>query len=173
MKIAIIDIPEEGLSRQYTIPVSVLADHEPFTASASLRITKAGTKVIVQGDIHIKGSLTCSRCLEDFDEEMDLSFLDECNPLPERITEPEYELSKEELDVSYYEHDEIDLDELIKEQVLLSIPIKPLCRPECKGLCLKCGKNLNEGECGCERNEIDSRLEILKKLKNSMKRGEE
>jgi len=150
-----------------------VADREPFTASASLRISKAGRKVIVQGDIHIKGLLTCSRCLENFDEEMDLSFMDECNPLPEMVTEPEYELSREELDISYYEHDEIDLDELIKEQVLLSMPIKPLCRPECKGLCLKCGKNLNEGACQCERDEIDARLEILKKLKNSLEEGKE
>lgn len=58
----------------------------------------------------------------------------------------------------------LDLDELLREDVLLDLPSKFLCSPDCKGLCPKCGKNLNEGPCGCTKREIDPRLEILKSL---------
>ena len=57
-----------------------------------------------------------------------------------------------------------DLDELLREDILLDLPSKYLCSPDCKGLCPKCGKNLNEGDCGCDRKEIDPRLEVLKSL---------
>lgn len=58
----------------------------------------------------------------------------------------------------------LDLDELLREDILLEMPSKYLCGPDCKGLCPKCGKNLNEGNCGCDRREIDPRLEVLKDL---------
>lgn len=58
----------------------------------------------------------------------------------------------------------IDLEELLREEVILSAPSKHLCKDDCKGLCVTCGKNLNEGECTCEKGHIDSRLEILKNL---------
>lgn len=58
----------------------------------------------------------------------------------------------------------LDLDELLREDILLDLPSKYLCSPDCKGLCPKCGKNLNEGDCGCDRKEIDPRLEVLKSL---------
>jgi len=58
----------------------------------------------------------------------------------------------------------LDLDELLREDILLDLPSKYLCSPDCRGLCPKCGKNLNEGDCGCDRREIDPRLEVLKSL---------
>lgn len=58
----------------------------------------------------------------------------------------------------------LDLDELLYEDIMLELPSKYLCSEDCKGLCPKCGKNLNEGDCGCDRREIDPRLEILKSL---------
>lgn len=58
----------------------------------------------------------------------------------------------------------LDLDELIFTEVVLSLPMKHLCRDDCKGICINCGKNLNEGECGCDTKEIDPRFEALKAL---------
>ncbi len=58
----------------------------------------------------------------------------------------------------------LELDELLREDILLDLPSKFLCTPDCKGLCPKCGKNLNEGPCACDSREIDPRLEILKSL---------
>ena len=59
---------------------------------------------------------------------------------------------------------EIELDELVTEDILLELPGKLLCKDDCKGLCAKCGKNLNEGDCQCDNNRIDPRLEVLKQL---------
>ena len=59
---------------------------------------------------------------------------------------------------------EIELDELVTEDILLELPGKLLCKDGCKGLCAKCGKNLNDGNCQCDNNRIDPRLEVLKQL---------
>lgn len=61
----------------------------------------------------------------------------------------------------------LDLDELIYTEVIVSLPMKHLCREDCKGICAKCGKNLNEGKCGCPEKEIDPRLSALADLLNS------
>ena len=62
------------------------------------------------------------------------------------------------------ESQEIDLDELVMSDLLLTLPMKHLCREDCKGLCAQCGKNLNEGDCGCKKKPVDPRLEALRKL---------
>ena len=60
--------------------------------------------------------------------------------------------------------DQLDLDQLLTEDILLDVPSKFLCSPGCKGLCPTCGKNLNQGPCGCERDTVDPRLAVLKDL---------
>jgi uncharacterized protein len=83
--------------------------------------------------------------------------------------EDEQELAQEELDLSYYDNDEIDIQALIKEQVLLSVPMKPVCSENCKGICVTCGKDLNAGLCECKEDGHDPRLAPLQKLKEAMK----
>lgn len=76
------------------------------------------------------------------------------------------ELGNEQDDDDYIvvPEERLDLDELLREDILLELPSKYLCSPDCKGLCSRCGANLNLGDCGCDRKEIDPRLEILKDL---------
>ena len=62
--------------------------------------------------------------------------------------------------------DGIDLAPLVRDTVLAALPIRNLCRPDCKGLCPKCGADLNQGDCGCDREAVDLRLEVLKNLLN-------
>ena len=69
-----------------------------------------------------------------------------------------------ELDMDFYSGDEMDLMTLVKEQIVLHIPMKPLCNDRCKGICLTCGKDLNTGDCTCPEKEKDGRFDILKKL---------
>ena len=64
------------------------------------------------------------------------------------------------------ENFELSLDELIQTDLLLNLPMKNLCKPDCLGLCMVCGKNLNQGSCGCQHEVVDPRLEILKQLIN-------
>lgn len=70
----------------------------------------------------------------------------------------------EDNDLLLVENFNLDLDELVYSDILLELPSKHLCSSKCKGLCGKCGKNLNEGDCGCEEHEVDPRLAILKEL---------
>ena len=76
------------------------------------------------------------------------------------------EVEKEENDdyILVDESFKLDLDELLRSDILLELPYKYLCREDCKGLCPSCGKNLNEGPCGCNLHQVDPRLEVLKKL---------
>ena len=167
MHINISDIPEEGLTLDY--------NEEPLTLSegtrvegkigVSLRVLKAETIVTVSGDVNVTLGLECSRCIKEFSYPLSSSFRVDYMPLKEMGKDKEYELKGADLDISFYKEDRIDLTELIKEQILISLPMQPLCSPDCKGLCPKCGKDLKVGPCKCEIKEIDPRFEILKKLK--------
>ncbi len=81
----------------------------------------------------------------------------------EKSLAPEIE-SEYSDDIIIVEDMKLDLDELVYSEVLLSLPMKHLCHNDCKGICFKCGKNLNEGDCGCNKKEIDPRLQVLADL---------
>ena len=86
------------------------------------------------------------------------------------ITGAEYEssaaaeLTEEALSVSVFDGEVIDVDEIVKEQILLAVPTRMLCQPDCKGICPVCGIDKNTGECECETNEVDPRWAALKNL---------
>ena len=85
---------------------------------------------------------------------------------PDNLTvEKEAELRIEDLDVSIYEGDKIDLSELVREQIILNLPEKIFCSEDCKGLCAKCGANRNLIDCNCDKKELDPRWAALKNLK--------
>jgi len=108
--------------------------------------------------------LPCSRCLEPYrlpvDAPFDLRFL----PASDEGKESEREVEEDDLETSFYRDDEIDLNELLREQFYLALPMKPLCRDDCKGLCAQCGTNQNTGTCDCAPAWEDPRLAALKKL---------
>ncbi len=131
---------------------------------------------IVDGTtVHVRGRLTatveteCGRCLERYeasaDQELDLFFLPRAATEPE-AQEDEVELSDREVVVGYYEGTRLDLGEVVREQIFLSLPLKRLCREDCRGLCPTCGQNLNAGDCACPPPEepADSRLAPLRRL---------
>ena len=103
-----------------------------------------------------KGSLQliCSRCLEPFLWEFQL-------PIAERYTNQQGLLSEEE-EINWFEGDKIDIAPQLLKQIFLEMPMQPICKPDCKGLCSNCGANLNLGSCQCIHDEIDLRLEKLK-----------
>jgi len=131
---------------------------------------------------HLGGSLAatleleCVRCLEPFrlelDEPLDLLFLPfSVNVGPGKAGKPaeneERELKDEDLAVSFYQDDKIDMGLLIREQIYLALPMKPICRDHCQGLCPKCGTNLNSSSCNCAREAVEPRLASLKSLLKS------
>ena len=111
--------------------------------------------------------LRCSRCLKEFEHRIS-SNIDIVYTLGSLhgVKEKEKELTREEVDTQYLAGDEIDIDAVLVEQLSLDMPIQPVCKAACKGLCPKCGRDLNQGECGCHAaGHIDSRFAKLRELK--------
>jgi len=169
MRLKVSDIPDDGLTQELELPVQVRDGKGPDTGHVKIRIFKFGKKVLVEGSVSIAVSLACSRCLKPVSYPVDADFREEYNPAASDEKDDEQELTERELDLSYYSDDELDITELIREQVLLAVPMKPLCGIDCKGICPKCGKDLNEGPCGCKTEETDPRLAPLGKFKELMK----
>jgi uncharacterized protein len=109
--------------------------------------------------------LPCSRCLESFAMPVDAHFDLEYRPHAENAGEGELEIEDEDLGTAFYDDEQIDLGQLMREQFLLAMPMKPLCRDGCLGLCPVCGTNLNRGTCTCRREWDDPRFAALKSLK--------
>jgi len=115
---------------------------------------------LVHGQLKGKAIFECDRCLEPVEIEVEIrfDFFEEKEPTdPENLGEPL---------LRYHDgHFELNVFQVMWEQFLLSLPEKRLCSPECKGLCPKCGKNLNAGPCACEQSQGDPRLAIFRQLK--------
>ncbi|MBI5665276.1 MAG: DUF177 domain-containing protein [Nitrospirae bacterium] len=169
MRLKITDIPDEGLTDEFDLPVEVRDGGVSDTAHVVINVKRFGKKVLAEGKVNITVSLNCSRCLKPVPYPIETKFSEEYNPAMDLDKEEEQELTEGELDLSYYSNDELNISELIREQVLLSVPMKPLCSADCHGICLKCGKDLNEGACLCKTEEIDPRLAPLGKFKELMK----
>ncbi len=127
-------------------------------------IHKDKDKFRLEGTVRTELELPCSRCLEPFRLPVDSSFDLRYLPASEASTEAEQEVGEGDLETSYYRDEEIDLDELMREQFYLALPMKPLCRDACKGLCPHCGTNLNASSCDCAPASQDPRLAPLREL---------
>ena len=132
----------------------------------ALKIQRAGARFKVEGHVHCIIGIPCARCLERFfyDIESNVQLVLVSKEMaPKDI---ELELEKEELDTHYYEGEELDLNEILQEEIVLNIPMRAVCKEDCKGLCERCGGNRNLGECKCE-NQRNTRLgDLLKSFLN-------
>ena len=133
------------------------------------RATKLGRKVLVQSKFTVPLNGQCKRCLKPLaiDEPVELvrTYIPE-EKAPggreRRGDDSEASVEPDLSDEEIYSGKEIDLQPALREQILLSIPPSPVCSDDCKGLCPRCGKDLNEGECGCDRTVMDPRWAALK-----------
>lgn len=131
----------------------------------------AGAAELLGNEIHVAGWLktaletTCDRCLEASRRPIDLEFDLFYRPMKTIAREEEIELKPSELEIGFYEGNGLELDDVLKEQVLLALPMKRICRDDCKGLCPRCGQNLNLGKCACKAEKIDARLAGLEQFK--------
>jgi uncharacterized protein len=118
----------------------------------------------VSGKLRTRLELPCARCLEpvnyDVNREFDLLY----RPQGSDVGREELSVTAAEAEVSYYQGDGLLLDDVIREQVLLAVPLKVVCREDCKGLCPHCGKNLNAEQCSCSEPATDVRWAALKDL---------
>jgi uncharacterized protein len=116
-----------------------------------LTLVRSEQNVWLRGLVSAKLALMCDRCLEAYTYTVRADLDIELVPKNRTPDAPEVELRSEDLDQYYYEGEDIDLDPYVFEEVMLNIPIKALCAESCKGICPVCGKNLNSGECRCEK----------------------
>jgi len=116
------------------------------------------------GRVQTTLELPCSRCLEPFTLPVDQTFDLRYQPHAHNTGEGEREIEEDDLTTAFYEDDEIDLGQLMREQFYLALPMKPLCAADCKGLCPVCGTNLNRGSCDCKREWDDPRMAALRGL---------
>ena len=131
--------------------------------------TRKGEQVRLRGTIKTEVELLCDRCAAPQSAPLAVEF--DTSFIPQEVEagkEENVELLPDDLGLSAYEGDAVDLDELVREQILLALPSRHLCREDCKGLCQKCGANLNENQCSCEQGETDPRWAALADLKKGV-----
>lgn len=121
-------------------------------------------KVHIRGTVRTKVRLDCARCLEPVENKLEVVFDAIFVDPADEPDDVELALDLEQLDESIVEEGRIDLNEVVREQILLALPEQTFCREDCKGLCLKCGGNRNLIDCKCEENEIDPRWSALKDI---------
>jgi uncharacterized protein len=134
----------------------------PIELEADIR--REGRKFHLVGRVATRLELDCSRCLEPFAVSINAPFDVVYMPEGADAGEPERQVQPEEVSVEFYKDDVIDLGQLMGEQFYLALPMKPLCRDDCKGLCPDCGINRNRETCTCKREWVDPRLAPLKAL---------
>jgi len=179
LRIRIDDILDDGLSLKFeeksqAFPVlykMTRAGECEFLAplKTRLRVFQVHSIIVMEGQVETIVRLCCSRCLKEYETPLETRFaLTYTNELPEiekAYSEEEAELSDSEAGLMLFQGDEIDLQEAIQEQVVMAFPVPSLCNEGCKGLCPRCGTNLNDGDCNCEKTSLNTRFAVLKDLK--------
>ena len=131
------------------------------------RISIDGHVLKIQGDLQARVQVECDRCLKPIELPVKTDFKLEYGTPQQYCESHAAELTEEELELSVFDGDVVDIDEIVREQLLLAVPIQVLCQADCKGLCANCGINRNIADCNCEDKKIDPRWAELKKLANS------
>jgi uncharacterized protein len=131
----------------------------------TLDVARLGAEAFaVSGRVRARLTVECSRCVEPFDVPVDAEFDLRYVALAENVGEGEREVGEEDLTTAYYREGMLDLIDLVREQFVLALPMKPLCTDSCRGLCPTCGTNLNKTQCDCAPKWEDPRLAPLKSL---------
>ena len=182
MKFRLQDIPPEGKDTQY--PVDLVSINERLDAAcsvvdggvepprftfaeppqATLHITLEGRTVDISGNVSGEFQSICARCTEFASGDFDVPVRMILKPHSERARPGE---EVEDLQLSFYDGKEFDCGPIVEEAVVLALPTTLYCKPDCKGLCVHCGKNLNDGACGCRDSDEPTQapFALLKQLK--------
>ena len=179
MEIQIEQIKQEGLALEFEKSVETFPALAEMVAKGecefaapirtALRALRIGDMVEVDGDIETSVCLPCSRCLQPFETSLKSHFAITYMQQAEDVTmdtEPqEIELSVEDMGIVYFQGGKIKLIDTIQEHVIMEFPLRALCKQDCKGLCSKCGADLNQDPCDCDRRSSPGKFAVLKNLK--------
>jgi uncharacterized protein len=168
-----------GATRRLTLDTDELVLDDGFSSGDSggqlvardlggeVKVTKLRDGVLVQGDVEARVNLECSRCLERFDLAVDAGLEEQFQPTIDVETGAPIRRDAAEESEGIFEIDAnhmMDLGEPVRQALLVALPMKPLCREDCKGICPQCGANLNEIDCGHTDEQEDHRWDVLREL---------
>jgi uncharacterized protein len=162
LNVGFIVAEQNGYSRQFPIEFAevLLQDLELRNVTGSITITRTAQGLLIQVVLDAETTTECMRCLEPVALELSPSFTELYAFSKKTVTDSGLILP---------ESGQVDLGPLIREYMLLEVPIKPLCKPDCKGLCPVCGENQNDITCQHEEDLVDPRLAVLRTLLDSKK----
>jgi uncharacterized protein len=168
-------IPQEGSARRFSCTASALGVVETeLTVVRAIAIDcqlyKVERDMVVQGSLRAVVRLACSRCTEAFELPLDIALDAVYLPIQEISSERAEDLDEGGADVYTYAEEMIDISEMVRDKLLLSIPLQPHCMIDCKGLCPACGVNRNLVSCQCAGETWGSPFERLKGLRFSEER---
>jgi uncharacterized protein len=128
------------------------------------RTRRKGAEVELRGQLNTRLEVQCGRCLSPVDLPVSTEFNERFVRTISWAAEEQHELEPEDLNISVFDGEGIELDALVREEILLAVPVNVLCREDCRGLCPICGVDRNMNNCQCEMDEVDSRWQKLKEL---------
>lgn len=144
---------------------AMVPDARPGTdLVATARLLRSPRSIFARVRGHVEVTVDCSRCLEDAVAPLDIEFDAEYFPSIDVVTGSTLAVPDDEMAFAIDRNHELDLAEAVRQEVLVGLPMHPLCRPDCAGLCPHCGHDLNAGPCGCATDEGDQRLAGLRGL---------
>jgi uncharacterized protein len=158
-----------GSIRTFPVDDTLEESGTEYHVQGELTLIRSTGSILVQGRLETQTDITCSRCLKPFTLKIPLKIQEEFFPTIDIITGMKLPKPEDPGSFTIDEHHILDLTEAIRQYIVTAMPMKPLCKEECAGLCGTCGKDLNLGECGCRQETIDPRWAELLKLKNSNK----
>jgi len=136
---------------------------QPLDVRATAELV--GDQIRISGALHTRLEMVCARCLDTVLEELNRDFDLYYRPMATIAREEEVRLKVDDTEIAFFQGDGLFLADVLAEQVLLALPMKVICRSDCRGLCPHCGANLNTDECRCETHAADPRLAPLARLK--------
>lgn len=187
MKIEIHHIPTDGLALEFKRPVREFPGLKALVDSGECEFVGAlaiHLEVLPMRDfIRVKGRLdtrirqVCGRCLAVFEAPLKSRFtLNYSKQIPQDVHKAGVEgieLTADQIGMIYFEGEEIDFTDAIQEQAILAIPLNAVCKPQCKGLCPRCGNDLNVAPCHCGAPSPDGPFAVLKEMKSQLKKGKD
>jgi uncharacterized protein len=155
-----------GAIRDYQVNevADISGDGKGYLVQGEAGMLRTQRSILAKCALNTEVELTCSRCLSLFRYPLTLNFEEEYLPIVDVVSGVPLPLPEEVGTFTIDEHHILDLTEAVRQYTLLAIPMKPLCRKDCAGLCPKCGHNLNQGRCDCPAESKDPRWSGLEKL---------
>jgi len=153
-----------GSTRSYKMSDNVDVAGSKCMVQGEIKLIRTDKGILIKGRLNTELEVTCSRCLNLFSCPLTLDIEEEFSPTTDIVSGAVLPFPEEPGSFTINEHHVLDLREAVRQYALLALPMKPLCREDCAGLCSRCGHNLNQGPCNCQHQIVDPRWSKLKEL---------